>query len=99
VLIFLIFGGDATLKLRDNQTRRTVNIGALDQRTERSNSKTFETTLSSSGDMTLRTRHYEKNWHFDVVADHAPTIKLTKEPGRILNGSLELNYALDDDYG
>ena len=99
VTIRLVDGGDATLKLRDNQTRKMVNIGALDEGTHRSNSKTFETTLSSSGDMTLRTRHYEKNWHFDVVADHAPTIRLTKEPGRILNGSLELDYALDDDYG
>jgi len=49
--------------------------------------------------VTLTTRHYDKTWHFDIVADRAPTIKLTKEPGRILNGSLELNYVLDDDYG
>ena len=100
VTIRLVDGGDATLKLHDKQTGKTENIGALEEHdTTKTNSRTFETILLSSSELTLKTRHYEKNWNFDVVVDRAPTIRLTKEPGRILNGSLELNYALDDDYG
>ena len=98
--IRVVDGGDATLKSTESQSGKTANISAQGSSdTIKQNSKTFETVLAKSSNVTLRTRHYDRNWHFDVVADRAPTIKLTKEPGRILNGSLELNYVLDDDYG
>lgn len=100
VTVRVVDGGDATLRLSENETGKTSNIAALGKdEAIKGNSRTFETVLASSGDLTLKTRHYDRNWHFDVVADRAPTIRLSKEPGRILNGSLELNYVLDDDYG
>ncbi|MCX5511702.1 DUF4175 domain-containing protein, partial [Pseudomonas sp. BJa3] len=33
------------------------------------------------------------------IKDQNPTIRWVEKPGRILTGSLELHYALNDDYG
>lgn len=100
VTVRVVDGGDATLKLSESDTGKTANIVPVGKDgTLQSNGRTFETVLTSSGDLDLKTRHYNRKWHFEVVADRAPTIRLNKEPGRILNGSLELNYVLDDDYG
>ncbi|WP_297322602.1 TIGR02302 family protein [uncultured Bartonella sp.] len=100
VTINVVDGGDARLKLKQSATGKTSDIAPIaEDSVERSDRRTFETVLKSSGELTLSTRHYDKNWSFNVVADHPPMIKLAKEPGRILNGSLELDYVLDDDYG
>lgn len=60
---------------------------------------TFETILNQSLSVVLSAYRYEKKWHFDVMKDTSPTIRLTKEPGRVLSGAIELNYSMDDDYG
>ncbi len=100
VTIRVVDGGDAYLKLKDSSSGETAHITAQKEKTSaKSTNETFETDLKSSSDLVLSLRHYEKKWHFDVIPDRAPTIRLTKEPERILNGSLELNYMLDDDYG
>lgn len=101
VTIRIIDGGDVILELQENITGKTSKIPPLADQAlvKSSNSTTFEAILKTSSNLMLLARHYEKKWHFDIVPDHPPTIHLTKEPGRILSGSLELNYTLDDDYG
>jgi len=55
---------------------------------------TADGTLSlKSGDEAL------KSWAFTVIADKPPVIKFVGEPKRALNGTLELNYEITDDYG
>src|SRR5690606_35065253 len=38
-------------------------------------------------------------WTFQVVPDHAPVIRFAEEPGRAVNGTLDLRYEIEDDYG
>ncbi|MGH6761400.1 MAG: TIGR02302 family protein [Phyllobacterium sp.] len=38
-------------------------------------------------------------WSFTVIPDKPPAIRYAKEPARALNGTLELAYTIDDDYG
>src|SRR5690606_20410069 len=40
-----------------------------------------------------------QSWAFQVVPDNPPTIELADDPRRAVNGTLELNYTITDDYG
>lgn len=59
----------------------------------------FETQLEHSIDLLVSSRHKQQKWHLQVIKDQLPTIRWLEKPGRILTGSLELQYELDDDYG
>ncbi|WP_455480204.1 TIGR02302 family protein [Bartonella sp. B23] len=59
----------------------------------------FETRLEHSIDLVVSSRHKKHQWHLKVIKDQHPTIRWLEKPGRILTGSLELQYELDDDYG
>ncbi|WP_019219319.1 TIGR02302 family protein [Bartonella florencae] len=59
----------------------------------------FETHLKHSIDLLVSSRHKQQRWHLQVMKDQYPTIRWLEKPGRILTGSLELQYELDDDYG
>ncbi|MHC5306115.1 TIGR02302 family protein [Bartonella sp. LJL80] len=100
VSVRVVDGGGAVLKLTDSADGKvSYPTQIADKAVKHNNAISFETVLKTSANLSLSARRYEKNWHFDVVADGPPSIRLAKEPGRILGGSLELNYALDDDYG
>ncbi|WGG59492.1 TIGR02302 family protein [Brucella intermedia] len=49
-------------------------------------------------DETLVLSGTDARWKFSVTPDNPPTIRFTKEPGRALNGTLQLSYQIDDDY-
>ncbi len=49
-------------------------------------------------DETLALSGTDARWKFSVTPDNPPTIRFTKEPGRALNGTLQLSYQIDDDY-
>lgn len=40
-----------------------------------------------------------QSWSFAVTPDKAPTISFAEDPGRAANGTLELAYEIEDDYG
>lgn len=50
-------------------------------------------------DQTLALSGIDARWTFAVTPDNPPTIRFTKEPGRALNGTLQLSYEISDDYG
>lgn len=50
-------------------------------------------------DETLALSGTDAEWRFAVTQDTPPTIRFTKEPGHALNGTLQLAYEIDDDYG
>ncbi|MBD0417282.1 TIGR02302 family protein [Oryzicola mucosus] len=39
------------------------------------------------------------SWHFAVTPDKAPAIRFAGEPRQAANGTLELSYVIEDDYG
>nr|WP_275064830.1 MULTISPECIES: TIGR02302 family protein [Bartonella] len=59
----------------------------------------FETHLKHSMDLFVSSRRKKQQWHLQMIKDAFPTIDWLEKPGRILTGSLELRYMLDDDYG
>ncbi|UTO29443.1 TIGR02302 family protein [Bartonella harrusi] len=59
----------------------------------------FETRLERSINLVVSSRHKKQQWNLQVIKDQNPTIRWVEKPGRILTGSLELHYALNDDYG
>lgn len=59
----------------------------------------FETRLERSMNLSVSSRHKQYKWHLHMIKDRSPTIRWLDKPGRILSGSLELQYEMDDDYG
>lgn len=60
----------------------------------------FQATLGGDGLLSLRSGVGElRSWAFAVTPDTPPTIRFAHEPGRAVNGTLELSYAIEDDYG
>lgn len=62
--------------------------------------KQFAGKLSQDGALVLRSGRSEMaRWSFAVTPDTPPTIRLAGEPKRAANGTLELQYEIEDDYG
>jgi uncharacterized protein (TIGR02302 family) len=60
------------------------------------NARNFQFSLEKSAEVSLSGG---ADWSFSIIPDKPPVIHFTKEPGRALNGTLELAYSIDDDYG
>ncbi|ATP13031.1 TIGR02302 family protein [Bartonella henselae] len=59
----------------------------------------FETHLERSIDLLVSSRHKQLKWSLQMIKDQHPKVRWLEKPGRILTGSLELQYELEDDYG
>ncbi|AWC22279.1 Deacetylase [Aminobacter sp. MSH1] len=60
----------------------------------------FADKLTTEGRLTLKSGNDElDSWAFTVVADNVPKISFVGEPKRAVNGTLELTYNIEDDYG
>ncbi|PBC11039.1 TIGR02302 family protein [Mesorhizobium sp. WSM3859] len=60
----------------------------------------FSGKLDSNGTLTLRSAESDLGrWAFAVIPDKPPAIRFVGEPKRAVNGAIELNYEIDDDYG
>lgn len=60
----------------------------------------FAGKLAQNGTLSLKSGSSElRNWAFAVTPDTPPTIRFTGDPRRAGNGTLELNYEIEDDYG
>ncbi|MCT8997961.1 TIGR02302 family protein [Chelativorans intermedius] len=60
----------------------------------------FSQMLSGAGTVSLSDGGLEMaRWQFSVVPDTPPRIRFAGEPGRAVNGALELAYEIEDDYG
>ncbi|AQS42235.1 MAG: Putative transmembrane protein [Candidatus Tokpelaia hoelldobleri] len=55
--------------------------------------------LQKSALLRLVTPGYTKNWQFQVTPDLPPAITWKQAPQRALNGTLELDYIIEDDFG
>jgi len=60
----------------------------------------FAGKLNADGELVLKSGDAERGrWRFAIVPDTAPKIRFVGEPKRAANGTMELNYQIDDDYG
>lgn len=60
----------------------------------------FSDKLATEGRLTLKSGDAElDSWAFTVIPDNPPTIRFVGEPKRAVNGTLELSYDIEDDYG
>jgi uncharacterized protein (TIGR02302 family) len=60
----------------------------------------FTGKLTANGTLTLESGGDELGrWAFAVIQDKPPQIRFVGEPKRAANGTFELNYQIDDDYG
>ncbi len=65
-----------------------------------STARQFAGKLMADGVLALRGDENDlARWAFAVTPDRPPVIRFTEEPKRAANGSLELHYQIDDDYG
>jgi uncharacterized protein (TIGR02302 family) len=67
---------------------------------QQAGSRQFAGKLATDGTLTLKSGDREvQSWGFTVIPDKPPVIKFAGEPKRAVNGTLELNYEIVDDYG
>lgn len=60
----------------------------------------FDYTLGETGTVSLGSGDTPvAEWQFTVLPDNAPTVAMIGEPQRAVNGTLTLQYTIDDDYG
>jgi len=59
----------------------------------------YQIPLLKDSRLVLTTTHDEQIWHFTILEDKPPQIEWLEEPRRALNGTLELRYKIEDDYG
>lgn len=60
----------------------------------------FTSKLAAEGTVTLKSGDDQlDSWAFTVTPDNPPKISFVGEPKRAVNGTLELTYAIEDDYG
>ncbi|WP_245414167.1 TIGR02302 family protein [Nitratireductor sp. StC3] len=73
---------------------------AVDGEAARPGVSRFVYRLAEAGSLALMagTRELD-SWAFTVIADRPPRIAFVEEPKRAVNGTLELVYEIEDDYG
>ncbi|MBZ9843682.1 TIGR02302 family protein [Mesorhizobium sp. CA5] len=60
----------------------------------------FSSKLNTNGTLTLKSGEGDLgHWAFAVIPDKPPTIRFVGEAKRAVNGAIELNYEIADDYG
>jgi uncharacterized protein (TIGR02302 family) len=60
----------------------------------------FAGRLTTDGALTLKSGDKDvQSWSFTIIPDKPPVIEFTGEPKQALNGTLELDYKISDDYG
>jgi uncharacterized protein (TIGR02302 family) len=84
-------GGD-TVELKPETPEATTGAA---KPPEDSGSATYKLRLTADGSVTTGSKAYA----FALIPDTAPEISFVREPGRALNGALELAFEVKDDYG
>jgi uncharacterized protein (TIGR02302 family) len=96
-------GGDETLDFTDaagNSREIAQKAVAGASQPAAAGAKQFAGKLETDGVLSLKSGGGElDNWSFSVILDKPPVIRFAGEPKRAVNGALELNYEVEDDYG
>jgi len=94
--------GDETLDFTDaagNSREIPEKVVAGGGQPAAGRAKQFAGKLDADGVLSLKSDGSEiGNWSFSVIPDEPPVIRFAGEPKRAVNGALELNYEVEDDY-
>lgn len=100
VVVRVVNGAGVTVKAKSVEDGQEVSFSEKNEKTALNSSIVhFETHLKHSINLIVSSRRKKHLWHLQMIKDVLPTIRWLEKPGRILTGSLELQYELDDDYG
>jgi len=95
--------GTETLAFMDERGTAVIEPGAPagDQTTApAAGSRQFATRLAQDGVLSLMEgEDAVQSWSFRVTPDNPPEIRFAEEPRRAVNGTLDLRYEIEDDYG
>jgi len=106
-------GSDVTLRVTGGDGSETLSFGPRDgealplaadaadpAKPARAGVQQFATKLDRDGVLMLKAGDSEiGQWAFSIIPDTAPGIAFLGEPKRAVNGTLELAYTIQDDYG
>jgi uncharacterized protein (TIGR02302 family) len=95
-------GSSETLSLMDERGTEEIapEGGVLPDDAPPAVSQQFTGKLSRDGVLALQSGEQTiRNWTFQVIPDTAPQIRFAGDPKRAVNGTLELQYEVEDDYG
>ncbi|MCZ2327883.1 TIGR02302 family protein [Bartonella sp. F02] len=100
LIVRVVNGKDVTVKAVSEENAQSVLLSQKSEKIASNDSIThFEAKLERSIYLSVLSRQKQHQWHLQVIKDTSPTIHWLEKPGRILSGSLELQYEMDDDYG
>ncbi|WP_208439370.1 TIGR02302 family protein [Bartonella grahamii] len=100
VVVRVVNGAGVTVKAKSVEDGREVSFSEKKEQTALNDPIAhFETHLNHSMNLVVSSRRKKQQWHLQMIKDTLPTIHWLEKPGRILTGSLELRYVVDDDYG
>ncbi|WP_455466989.1 TIGR02302 family protein [Bartonella sp. B39] len=100
VVVRVVNGAGITVKANSEEDAQEISFAKKSEKVALNDPIVhFETRLECSIDLVVSSRHKKQQWHLQMIKDRHPTIRWLEKPGRILTGSLELQYELDDDYG
>ncbi|WP_208435449.1 TIGR02302 family protein [Bartonella phoceensis] len=100
LVVRVVNGAGITVKAISEKDAREISLTKKNQQVALNDQIAhFETHLEHSITLLVSSRHKQQQWHLQVMKDQHPTVRWLEKPGRILTGSLELQYELDDDYG
>lgn len=98
--------GDERLALSDSAGDSAIEpavagvAGIVEGQTPRRSTLQFAGTLARDAVLSLRSGEVEvHSWAFAVTPDMPPVVRFAEDPKRAVNGALELNYEVEDDYG
>jgi uncharacterized protein (TIGR02302 family) len=97
--------GDETLSWLEAGAEEPVAVEAAEEDAPRrparaAATRRFAATLDGDGLLALDSGAGAlRSWAFAVIPDTPPAIRFAHEPGSAVNGTLELSYVVEDDYG
>jgi uncharacterized protein (TIGR02302 family) len=92
---FAPVGGDAVDLKAEAPARKDDATPKAATEEAAARSRTFKLKLTRGGTISAGPKTYA----FTLIPDRAPEISFVREPGRALNGALELAFQVKDDYG
>ncbi|KEC56010.1 TIGR02302 family protein [Bartonella koehlerae] len=100
VVVRVVNGAGVTVKALAEKDAHKVLFSKKSEKTSLNDPIVhFETHLERSIDLLISSRHKQFKWSLQMIKDQHPTVRWLEKPGRILAGSLEIQYELEDDYG
>ncbi|WP_336278642.1 TIGR02302 family protein [Bartonella sp. CB175] len=100
VVVRVVNAAGVTVKATSEESSHKVLFSKKSEKTASNDPiVSFETHLNHSINLLVSSRHKQQQWYLHVIKDHPPKIRWAEKPGRVLTGSLELQYEMDDDYG